>query len=290
MIRIGIVGSDNSHAQAFPSLTNLQDQPADKHVDGAQVVAIWGRDPARTQEVATAAKIPTIVSDPAEMLGKVDAAMVVFRHGGLHRQYAEPFIRAGIPTFVDKPFAVTVADAQAMVALAEETGTPITSFSTLRYDTGFRGYLEDLKSLGTIRTAIYTTHANRDSEYGGLIFYAIHAVEMMMAAHGPGIQEVRAHQHGPNFIATLAHKDGVLLAVNGLATSHGFTSQAYADSGHKIHQVTGHDFYIQGLKTFLEMVRTGVRPIAYAEMVESIRVASAIETSLQTGQPVTLQS
>ena len=288
MIRIGIVGSDNSHAQRFPELTNLPDWPAEKHVDGAQVVAIWGRDPARTQEVAQAANIPTIVSDPAEMLGMVDAAMVVFRHGGLHRQYAEPFIKAGIPTFIDKPLAVTVADAQAMVDLAEETGTPITSFSTLRYDKGFLGYLEDIKALGAIRTGIYTTHADRESEYGGLIFYAIHAVELMMAAHGPGIQEVRAHQQGPNFVATMGHKDGVLLALNGLATSHGFILQAYGDEGHKIFQITGSDFYIQGLKAFLDMVRTGVRPVAYAEMVESIRVANAIETSLQTGQPVKL--
>ena len=288
MIRIGIVGSDNSHAQRFPELTNLPDWPPEKHVEGAQVVAIWGQDPARTQEVAQAANIPTIVDDPAQMLDMVDAAMVVFRHGGLHREYAEPFIKAGIPTFIDKPLAVSVEDAQALVDLAEKTGTDITSYSTLRYDHGVQGFIQELPTLGTIRTGIYTSHGDRQSEYGGLIFYAIHAVELMLAVHGPGIQEVRAYQRGPNFIATLGHKDGTLLALNSLATSHGFILQAYGDKGHKIFQVTGADFYIQGLQVFLEMVRTGKRPVPYAEMLESIRVANAIEQSLQTDQPVRL--
>jgi predicted dehydrogenase len=288
MIRIGIVGSDNSHAQRFPELTNLEDWPAEKHVEGAKVVAIWGRDDARTQEVAEAANIPNIVSDPSEMLDMVDAAMVVFRHGGLHREYAEPFLEAGIPTFVDKPLAVTVEDAQALIDLAERTGTPMTSFSTLRFDQGVKGFIKDFEQIGPVRTAIYTSHGDTESEYGGLIFYSIHAIEMMMAAHGPGIKEVRAYKNGPNFIALLGHENGLLVALNVLATSHGFILQAYGDEGHKIFRVTGSDFYIQGLKTFLEMVRTGEEPIPHAEMVESIRVAKAVEQALETDRPISL--
>lgn len=288
MIRIGIVGSDNSHAQRFPELTNLADFPAEKHVDGAQVVAIWGRDPQRTQEVAQAANIPTIVSDPKEMLGMVDAAMVVFRHGGLHREHALPFIQAGIPTFVDKPLATTVKDAEAIVNAAEAKGTLLTSFSTLRFDLGVQGYIESLKEIAPVRTAIYTSHGDTESEYGGLIFYSIHAIEMMMAAHGPGIKEVYAYKNGPNFIALLGHQDGTLLALNVLATSHGFFLEAFGDKGNKSFQVTGSDFYVQGLKTFLQMIRTGQEPIPHAEMLESIRVAKAVEQSLASGQKVLL--
>jgi predicted dehydrogenase len=49
MIRIGIVGSDNSHAIAFSKLCNLDEK---LHVDGAKVVSIFGLDAARNKEVA----------------------------------------------------------------------------------------------------------------------------------------------------------------------------------------------------------------------------------------------
>lgn len=288
MIRIGIVGSDNSHAQRFPELTNIPEAPPEKHIPGAQVVAIYGRDPARTQEVAQAARIPKIVADPKEMLGQVDAVMVVFRHGGLHKDHALPFIEAGIPTFVDKPLATTPQDAEAIVAAAERTGTPVTSYSTLRYAQGVRDFIAGLEAIAPIRSGIYTSPANRESEYGGLIFYAIHAVELMMAAHGPGIEEVQAVQRGPNVMAILGHKEGALLALNFSATLHGFAMQACGDKGHRFYDVDSSDAYVQGLKVFLEMVRTGKPPIPYAEMVESIRVADAVERSLQTGKAIRL--
>jgi hypothetical protein len=158
----------------------------------------------------------------------------------------------------------------------------------VRYDAGVREYTAGLGDLGTIRTGIYTSHGDRESEYGGLIFYAIHAVELMMAVHGPGIKEVRAHQSGPNFIATMSHANGALVALNSLATSSAFILQVYGDEGHRIYQVEGGGYYKRGLEVFLEMVRTGVRPIPYHEMVESIRVANAVEESLQTGASVML--
>jgi len=288
MIRIGIVGSDNSHAERFPELTNLPERPAEQRVEGAQVVALFGLEEKRTQEVAQKTRIPKIVSDPKEMLGMVDAAMVVFRHGGLHLQYAAPFIEAGIPTFVDKPLAATPADAQAIVDLAVRKGAPLTCFSTLRYAKGVPEFIKGLEAIAPLRTGIYTSHATRTNEYGGLIFYAIHAVELMLAAHGPGIQEVRAAQYGTNVMAICGHKNSQILALNLLATSYGFNMQVYGDKGHRLLDVDASTCYQEGFQVFLDMVRTGVPPLSYAEMVEAVRIVDAVERSLQTGKAVRL--
>jgi len=288
MIRIGIVGSDNSHAERFPELTNLPERPAEQRVEGAQVVALFGLEEKRTQEVAQKTRIPKIVSDPKEMLGMVDAAMVVFRHGGLHLQYAAPFIEAGIPTFVDKPLAATPADAQAIVDLAVRKGAPLTCFSTLRYAKGVPEFIKGLEAIAPLRTGIYTSHATRTNEYGGLIFYAIHAVELMLAAHGPGIQEVRAAQYGTNVMAICGHKNSQILALNLLATSYGFNMQVYGDKGHRLLDVDASTCYREGFQVFLDMVRTGVPPLSYAEMVEAVRIVDAVERSLQTGKAVRL--
>lgn len=288
IIRIGIVGSDNTHAQRFPELTNIPEAPPERRVEGAQVVAIYGHDPARTREVAEAARIPKIVDDPREMLGQIDAAMVVFRHGGLHREYAAPFIKAGIPTFIDKPLAASPRDAEAIVKLAERTGTPITSFSTLRYARGVKAFIAGLEALGPLRTGIYTSPADRQSEYGGLIFYAIHAAELMLAVHGPGVKEVKAVQHGTSIMAVLGHQSGALLALNLLPKAGGFWMQVFGDKGQNIYQVDASDCYIEGLKVFLEMVRTGKPPLPYSEMVESVRVVDAVERSLRAGRTIKL--
>lgn len=288
MFRIGIVGSDNSHAERFPELTNLPDQPADKHVDGAQVVALFGLDPVRTEQVATKTRIPKIVSDPKEMLGMVDAVMVVFRHGGLHRQYAEPFIKAGIPTFIDKPLAASPADAEAIVELAQRTGTPITSFSTLRYATGVPEFVKGMAEIAPVRTAIVTSPADRGSEYGGLVFYAIHASELLLEMIGPGIEEVQAAQYGQNVMAVMGHKSGILCALNLIASGYGFDMMAYGDKGRRKIEVDASTCYREGFKVFLEMLRTGKPPLPYDEMVESVRIIDAVERSLQAGKAVRL--
>ena len=51
--------------------------------------------------------------------------------GGDHLELATPFIKKGIPTFIDKPFALTLKDANAIIALAKKHKTPIYNSSIL---------------------------------------------------------------------------------------------------------------------------------------------------------------
>ena len=51
--------------------------------------------------------------------------------GGDHLKLATPFIKRGIPTYVDKPFALTLKDAKAIVRLARKHRTPIYNASIL---------------------------------------------------------------------------------------------------------------------------------------------------------------
>jgi len=129
--RIGIVGSDNSHAITFSQIANGIDR--ENYVEGFKATHLFGLDEARNREVAEKGGIENIVSDVNEIIGNVDIVFVVFRHGGLHLKYAEPFIENRIPVFVDKPLAATVADARRLIELAREKQTLFTSFSTLRF-------------------------------------------------------------------------------------------------------------------------------------------------------------
>ncbi len=284
MIRIGIVGSDNSHAIQFSKLCNREDTPG--YIKGAEVVALFGFDDARNREVAEEGKIPEIVDDPKEMLGKVDAVMVVFRHGDLHAKYALPFIRAGIPTFIDKPFSIKPSDAKRMIEAAEKYGTPITSYSTLRFATKTVKFFKSLEEIAPVTAGASTGPADRESEYGGIFFYGIHAVELMLAAFGTDVASVRSVESGKNVLAAVRYGDGKLIALNLLGDAKpGFHLVAYGQ-GTKAHEVDTSTCYREGMKVFLRMVRTGKPPIPYDEMLLAVEVLRAVERSLRTGREV----
>src|SRR4051812_42033569 len=114
MLKIGILGSDNSHAERFAEILNRTDHPAYLPEADAKVVAIWGVEPERTQQVARDHLIEEVVATPEAMLGKVDAVFCVTRHGGLHLDLVRPYLQAGVPTFVDKPLATDPTDARAI--------------------------------------------------------------------------------------------------------------------------------------------------------------------------------
>jgi len=46
------------------------------------------------------------------MIGKIDVAFIVFRHSGLHLEYAKPFIENKVPVFIDKPLAAITSDVE----------------------------------------------------------------------------------------------------------------------------------------------------------------------------------
>jgi predicted dehydrogenase len=289
MIRIGIVGSDNSHAERFSELCNLKDFPG--RVKGARVIAIYGHDPKRTAEVAEKGKIPCIVRHPSEMLGKVDAVLVVFRHGGLHARYALPFIEAGVPTFVDKPFAAKVSDARRMVRAARKHGTPLTSFSTLRCAPSTVKFLRGLSASAPLVGGVSAGPGDADSQYGGFIFYGIHAIELMQEAFGVGAQRVTAVRHASSVAATVEYKSGATVSLQVMSNiAYFFHLAVYGKGGAQAAVLDSTGCYEAGLELILKMVRTGKEPLPHENMVEAVAIGEAVMKSFQTGKAVKLPS
>lgn len=292
MIRIGIVGSDNSHAQAFAEITNLENPPRGLHVEGARVVAIFGEDDQRTREVAQRGQIDKIVDDPGEMLDLVDAAIVVFRHGDKHYAHSRPFIEAGIPLFIDKPMTIKVGEAEELVQLAEKRGALLTSFSTLRYAEKTVAFIEQTKEIGPLVAGLSAGPANAEDhrQYGGLPFYGIHAAELMLATFGYEIGSVSANQLGRNILASVKYRDGALVALYFLENaSPVFHLVAYGKEGHLEHVVDASTCYADGLKVFLKMVQTGEPPLSGKELLAPVRLLEAVERSLTARTEISLQ-
>jgi len=290
VIRIGIVGSDNSHAIALSQLCNLNETEAQQAIRGARVVALFGLVPERNQEVAETGKIPTIVKKPTDMIGMVDAVLVVFRHGGLHYRYVRPFLEARIPAFVDKPLACSTTDAKKILALAKRKRVPMTSYSTVRWTKAVADLVARCGELGGVRSGVFGCPSDPASEYGGIHFYAIHAVETMQQVMGTGVVEVVARRSGMNTVAAVSFGDGRTATLHLLADSkHGFYATAFCREGVAGGSLDISDCYVAGLTRILAMLRSGTRPLTDAQMLEPVRVLDAIVKSVATGETVRLR-
>lgn len=291
MFKLGIVGSDNSHAIAFGSLANLEEGMKGLRIPDVQVTHIYGTDPKRTQEVADQCKIPHIVSSAREMIGHVDGIACVWRHGSKHLQDTLPFLEAGIPAFVDKPLASSVEDAEQLVRAAEKAGVGFTSFSTLRFAGPTVEYIKALReTTGEITSGISTGPADRHSEYDGIFFYGIHAVELMNAVFGYGCESVAAEEHNNNVVAVCKLREGPVVTLNLLGkAAYVFHLVAFGTKGWKDYPVDSSTCYYDGMQVYLETLRTGKWPFTADQLLEPVKVLAAIEKSLAEAREVALR-
>jgi predicted dehydrogenase len=284
--RIGIVGSDNSHAIAFSQIANDPDNH--NHFPGFKATHLFGLDAARNEEVAREGMIETIVSDPGEMIGKVDIAFIEFRHGGLHLEYARPFIASGTPVFVDKPLAANTSDARELIRLARERRVPMMSFSTLR----FTSMVQELKELFKEDEPVFLSvvgPADPESEYGGLIFYAIHVAEMFNEVAGHGIREAVAVRKDQAIVATVTH-DKFLGSLRTSPRIDVFAAEGQSTKAYVARKLGDEPYYRNGMAKIKEMLDSGRWPLSEQDMFEPIAVIKAVEESISKGRPAKVET
>jgi len=230
-LRIGIIGAENSHTIGYGKLFNI-----DKMFPGAEIKYVWGE----TEEFARVAmekgQIPYMVKDPLEMLGKIDALIVDHRHAKFHLKAAEPFVKAGIPTFIDKPFCYRVAEGKEFLEMARRIGTPISSYSSEAHKAGTFDIKNQVETMGAITHVIMSGPADLESPYGGVFFYGIHMVQPLMYIFGDDIRKVRITRSGKNTTASLVFGNEMLATLLFKTLSYGWKTFAETKEGTKTMQ------------------------------------------------------
>ncbi|MHB9029401.1 MAG: Gfo/Idh/MocA family oxidoreductase [Candidatus Latescibacterota bacterium] len=118
-----------------------------------EVTHVWDRDPAAARKFAEAMGAE-VVGKYDGMVGKVDA--VAF--GGYYEvpwqhRLARPYIEAGIPTFLDRPFAFSLRDLDTLLELIAKHNTPVMATDVYEhlYDTtNLRGRLPNLGEISCV--------------------------------------------------------------------------------------------------------------------------------------------
>lgn len=277
-IRIGIIGAENSHTVGYGKMFNV-----DKQFPGVSVEYVWGE----TEEFAKTAMekggIPAMVKDPKEMLGKIDALIVDHRHPKYHLEAATPFVKAKVPTFIDKPFCYRVDEGKKFLEMARRIGTPVSSYSTIAHSTETLDIRTQLETAGDIHHVVSYGPVDINSKWGGVFFYGVHLVEPLMYIFGEDIQKVRVTRNGDNATADLAFGNGMLATLIFLNQVYKF--DIYAETKDGIVQLKSREEAKEPEKAYVDMVemfRTGKEPRSHESILKGMAVLEALEKSVSS--------
>ena len=239
------------------------------------------------------------VSDDVDLVYVADCDY----EGKDHLRLATPGLKKGVPHFVDKPFAFTLADAAAIVSLAKRHKTAVMCASLL----GQSPYLRRFKIRFADIAPVGSVHVPCDC--GKSLAGVVHGLSVVQNVMGEGCEWVESM--GPElYDVTRLHypigADGVEVVVsNASGCSPGrklyafdyphaaFGVSAYGAGG-AIHSPTVDDYLfphggIEIVKMARRMAQTRKPPIAYGGMLEPMRMIEALRLAHKTGERVYLK-
>lgn len=290
MLRLGLVDFDSSHSIEFTRRFNHVGLSPDLYVDGARVVAGWPgtsemaphRIPGFREQVAAAGV--QLVDAPEDLIGNVDAVLILSLCGSAHRERVRPFLEAGVPTYVDKPFACTIEDADAIVDLAEKHGTLLLHASALRYSSDVLSLQARIQRCGPLHGLVSYGPAKRDPFNPGLLHYGIHALEVLYALMGPGCRSVTAaHVDGAD-VVTGQWSDGRLATLRGSrsgSTAYGVVT--FCEQAVLRQHISTYDSYTNCCRRMVEAFQQRQPLAPHNEIREVTRFALAALASEQAG-------
>lgn len=286
MLRVGIVGAENSHTVAIAKTINI-----DKKIKNCQVVCVWGETQQFAEDAAERGEIETIVRRPADMVGKIDAAVVDHRHGKYHLPAVEPLLEAKLPLFIDKPFCYRLDEGRKFLARAKKLGVPVTSFSVLPLQRSFRKFGKDLAELGAVKAVTSYGPCDIKSQYGGIFFYGIHQIDAILKLFGNNVKSVQVNKWKDGGTASLFYDDGFVATANLIKEgAHGFHMAAVCEGGVLSRPLTmDKNAYLTGTQTFTTMFRTGEEPLPHADLLAPVAVLEALENSVKSGKRETVR-
>jgi scyllo-inositol 2-dehydrogenase (NADP+) len=103
--------------------------------DGLEVSAVVTSSPQRREQVRAEHPGARVVPDPGELWALEPQLVVVATPNSSHVEIAMAAVDRRVPVVVDKPLAVTAADAEALVERAASAGVMLTVFQNRRWDT-----------------------------------------------------------------------------------------------------------------------------------------------------------
>jgi predicted dehydrogenase len=286
-LRLGIIGTDTSHATAFTQMLNDESSP--DHVPGGHVVAAFkggspdvessaSRVDKFADELRTKWRVQFYTTIP-ELCRNVDAVMIESLDGRVHLAQARLVIAAHKPLFIDKPLASTLEDAREIARLAAEAGVPWFSSSSLR----FSEIAETMKFADATGVETWGPGPLEPHHQLELSWYAIHPIELLYTLMGPGCEEVTRTFTPDADLVVGRWKDGRIGSVRALRPYSEYGAVVFRPKQIMESPSRPSDSYRPLVVEMMKFFETGQPPVANRETLEIFAFMDAAQRSKEDG-------
>lgn len=211
--RVGLIGCGlfgESHLAALQA------------VPGTEVAAVYDLNAERAAALAEKYGIPTVATTLEELLSTSIDTVHVATPEDHHRQPVVAALTAGKDVLVEKPFAITLDDCQAMAACAQKTGRTLMVGHILRFDPRYTVLRDEISSgrLGKI----VSMNARRGRMRGGFQMYerthpalcnCVHDIDIMLSLDRSPVTRVRGFERRIHSIRNPDWVTGILEFASG---------------------------------------------------------------------------
>ena len=289
MIKVGIIGAENTHSTSFATALNVPDEAGNYRYDDIRVVKAYGVDDSASI-LAEKANIPQVVDSPDDF-DDCDTIMITTRWGSRHYDQIIKYIRNGMNVFIDKPYTVSVDEVKQLVEEAKKSGSWICGGSACKYAPDVVAMAEKIKELrekGHLTTASVNFNILMNIEYDGFFFYAPHLIEMAFALFGSDIISLQANRVG-NTVIVIAQYEDIQVSLHFTEAVYQTVCTLYTKGGIIHQQFDISTIFDEELKVFVEMLRTNEQPFPLESIIDPVVVADAIYRSYTTGEKIMLK-
>lgn len=279
-LRLGIIGTDSSHAVEFTRLLNNASEQ--DHIPGATIVAAYrGGSPRlalsrdRIEKFTKQLEQNSIpfVASISDLCTRVDGLLLLSVDPELRPAEFRQAIACNKPVFVDKPFAPSLNDALQMAKLARDHHITWFSASALRYAA------TDLPH-DAVSAEVWGPGDLGENYRLDLAWYGIHSIEALYGIFGPGVQSVARAHTAQTDVLTMIWRDGRTGTVRLIRPDEPFGAEVFQPAHPPVQKALSASYapLVRAIVTFMQ---TGQPPVSAAETLETFAVMEASQRSKQ---------
>jgi len=278
MKKIALIGVENTHAPAFVKL--MKEKP-EKYQD-MEIIGVYSYDGNASAKMVEEGLAPMAVSDPNYFLDKADAVINTARHGDCHYEYSMPYIKAGIPMFIDKPFAIYPSQAKMMIDAAKEAGTPLCGGSSMKFAKDILAIKKAIADgeYGRILSSSLSAPVKMASAFGGFYFYSAHLTEMMLTLYG--MPEAVCAVERAESVTAICKYATFDVTLHFLGRNY-YSASIYGNEKCAHTQINAGGAYEAELDEFCAMVRGEKIETTYEDLLAPVLVMHALYVSYASG-------
>jgi predicted dehydrogenase len=299
--RIGILGfsEGNGHPFSFSAIINgfsdtgmgasgwdgiydyLRQRDASEFgIGDMKVTHAWTQYPEVTRKICDASKIPNGVSEPGHMLGNIDAVIIARDDYESHLPLALPFLKAGLPVFIDKPLTLDLEELRTFRPYLESG--MLMSGSAMRYARELDPLRISIPDFGTIKLVRGAIVASWEK-------YGIHLLEAIFALLNPDPLCVLPTGAAHDSVALLI-RDGSVIQIDCLgAAPRTFSIEIFGENQRGAVEITDNfSMFRRALWHFHDSIQSGTPAIDPAQTILLMRILMAGRMAMNENRKVML--